>query len=256
MLGVRYVELLANAVHLDPRLGKPDLKELAASLTANNLTALSLHMPFAGIRANRKEPSALNTWLGLVKDCLPIVKALGVAAVVIHPQIWATDEAGSRVILDTVDAVLEEILPRMRSLGVQELFENLPSFMFSGYSQGWHFLELFKKAGREVGMCFDISHCIGSGLDLFEEIRLCLPWVREIHVSDNRSNSGVDLHLPVREGETGWRPFVAFLREWGFEGDLILEIDGGKDALGKVRDSVRMIEDLLSLPGPVCGTNP
>jgi sugar phosphate isomerase/epimerase len=249
------VELLANAVHLDPRLGKPDMRELAVSLSANNLTALSLHMPFAGVRANRAEPSALNTWLGLVKDCLPVVETLGISSVVIHPQIWVTDQTGSRVILDSVEAVLEKILPRVRGIGGRVLFENLPSFMFPGFWESRHFLELFQRVNQsEIGMCFDISHCIGSGLDLFEEIGPCLPWVREIHVSDNRLNSEVDLHQPVHQGGTDWRSLIALLRDRGFEGNLILEIDGGQDARRAIGDSVRMIAELLFHSDPESGT--
>jgi sugar phosphate isomerase/epimerase len=245
-LGVRYVELLANGVHLDPRLGKPDVEALAASLRANDLEARSLHMPFAGVRVGDKEPMALNAWLGLVKECLPAVEKLGIRSAVIHPQIWATDQAGSRVVLDTVDAVLEEILPQMVGFGGQVLLENLPSFMFPSYWQGRHFLDLFEKMSQPgLGMCFDISHCIGSGLDLLAEIGPCLPWVREIHVSDNRPNSGVDLHLPIQDGETDWRSLIALLRDHGFEGNLILEIDGGQNALTGVGGSARVISDLL-----------
>jgi sugar phosphate isomerase/epimerase len=251
LLGVRYVELSANTFHLDPRLGKTDVKELASCLRAGNLTPLSLHMPFAGIRGNRPGPSALKVWLGLVEECLPIVEALGIPSVVIHPQIRISEQAGTPVMLDTVGVVLEEVLPRVRRLDARVLLENLPSFRFSGYGESRHFSELFERVNRqELGMCFDVSHCIGNGLDLFEEIRSCLPWAWEIHMSDNRTQSGVDLHLPVQQGSTDWRSFLALLRDKGFEGNLILEINGGQDAPGEVGGSVRMIEDLL---GPLMG---
>jgi sugar phosphate isomerase/epimerase len=245
-LGVRYVELFANAFHLDPRLGRADVKELASCLKAGHLTPLSLHMPFAGIPGNRPESSVLGAWLGLVEECLPIVEALGIPTVVIHPQFLTSEQAGSPMALDTVGVVLEQVLPRMKGLGTRVLLENLPSFMFSGYWESRHFRDLFDRVNRpEIGMCFDVSHCIGSGLDLFEEIRSCLPWVREIHVSDNRMGSGADLHLPVQKGATDWGLFLALLKELGFDGNLILEIDGGRDAVGEVGGSVSVIRDLL-----------
>lgn len=246
-LGVRYVELFANAFHLDPRLGKADVQLLLSCLRAGNLTPLSLHMPFGGVQAKHSEAAALKAWLGLVEDCLPVVEALKIPAVVIHPQFLTIEHAGSPMTVSTVGTVLEQVLPRTRELGVRVLLENLPSFMFSGYWESGHFLELFEKLNRsEVGMCFDISHCICSGLDLFEEIRRCLPWVREIHVSDNRQRSGADLHLPVQQGSTDWGSFIAFLREEAFDGNLILEIDGGRDAPGVIGGSVGMIRDFLS----------
>jgi sugar phosphate isomerase/epimerase len=246
-LGIRYVELSANASHLDPRVSKADVKELASCLRAGNLTPLSLHMPFAGIQGNRSTPSALEAWLALVEECIPIVEGLEIPAVVIHPQIRTSGQAQDPMLLDTVDVVVEQILPRLRGLGARVLLENLPSFRY-GYWESRHFHEWFERVNPlEMGMCFDVSHCIGSGLDLFEEIRRCLPWVRAIHMSDNRINSGADLHLPVQKGSTDWGSFLALLRDQGFDGNLILEINAEQDAPGEVGGSVRMIGDLLGL---------
>ncbi|MEW6667687.1 MAG: sugar phosphate isomerase/epimerase [Thermodesulfobacteriota bacterium] len=250
-LGVQYVELFANTFHLDPRVGKTDVRELASLLKDGNLTAVSLHMPFAGIPGNRSESFVLNAWLGLVEECLPIVAGLRIPAVVIHPQFRTSERAGPSAILETVGVVLEDLLPKVRDIGSRVLLENLPSFMFSGFWESRHFREWFGRVNQpEIGMCFDVSHCIGSGLDVFEEIRSCLSWVREIHMSDNRMRSGVDLHLPVQRGSTDWRSFLALLRDAGFDGDLILEIDGGNDAQETVRGSITMIRGLLEdLPG-------
>lgn len=245
-LGVGNVELFANVFHLDPRLGKPDIFELTSRLASGNLVPLSLHMPFAGIQGNGTEHSALKAWRALVEDCLPIVEALGIPTVVIHPQIRTSDRGGRAMILDTVGVIVEAVLPRLSRIGAHVLLENLPSSLFSGYWAGHHFREMFERENQaELGMCFDISHCIGSGLDLFEEIRACLPWVREIHMSDNRPGSGVDLHLPLHQGQTDWAMFFAFLKAEGFEGDIMLEIDGGEDAVSALGESLGAIREMV-----------
>ncbi len=245
-LGVGYLELFANTFHLDPRLGKMDVLELASCLKAWNLIPLTLHMPFAGLRASRSGPSGIQAWLALVEDCLPIVETLEVPAVVIHPQIRVSDQKGRPMMLDTVGVVVDEVLPWVRGVGACVLLENLSSVLYSGYWGRHHFHEVFEKVNQaELGMCFDISHCISSGLNLLEEIRPCLPWVREIHMSDNRRQSGADLHLPLHRGQTDWPSFFALLKSEGFEGDIMLEIDGGEDAVKEIGDSLALIRDLV-----------
>ena len=245
-LGIRHVELFANNFHLDPRLGKHDCDELATCLRKHDLKPVSLHMPFAGILVNPTGPSPQEVWMGLVRECFGLVERLSIPSIVVHPQFLASDCSGHFVVQEVMDLVKGEILPWAETARTRVLVENLPSYLFPTRWRWEHFGEVWERGGDSgLGWCLDCSHALCSGLDPVEEIRRSLPFLKEIHLSDNLPGTGADLHRPLGEGSADWRSIFDLLIEKGFDGDLILEIDGGEDPAGGVDRSARLIRGFL-----------
>jgi len=266
-LGVRHVELFANTFHLDPRRGEVDTGRLERQLQRCGVLPLSLHLPFAGIGGG-SEFRCRAAWGGLVDRCFALVGALGVS-VVVHPQILclegedpagpvrtggtdALPGPGRLKAVDAGDLVRGEVLAGAAALGACLVVENLPPAPYTAYRRCEETAALIsRKDPCATGLCLDVSHSVFSGLDPVREIRAAGNRLREIHMSDNTPQAGADLHLPAGAGSVDWDSFFAELVESGFDGDIVLEIDGGKDPVPAVRASLDFLRRKLGSRGEI-----
>ena len=88
---------------------------------------------------------------------------------------------------------------------------------------GWRIgdlLTLCRWVGRgRMGICLDASHCWANGEDPAEAAMLAGNAIVTTHIHDTRGD--YDEHLPVGEGKTDWKHFIAALAD---DVPLVLEI--------------------------------
>lgn len=70
---------------------------------------------------------------------------------------------------------------------------------------------------------FDIGHCHHTQGDIPADVRACGSLLRHLHLHDNFGDG--DSHLPIGEGNIDYRSFVAALREVGYTGLYMMELN-------------------------------
>jgi sugar phosphate isomerase/epimerase len=196
---------------------------------------------------------------------LPVCAALGVRTVVLHPG-WSPtvgreanlerNVAAFRQLLERADGTLRVGRDAVRratffpGLGLRSrrqqakrdevplriALENMRPRPDLEASPGWvgdprfgaaieDLFTLIDAVGSpRLGICIDTSHAHLAGLDLAQAVRTAAPRLWALHISDN---DGVgDLHLHPFHGRIDWLPFLAALREVGFDGPFNLEVGG------------------------------
>jgi sugar phosphate isomerase/epimerase len=98
----------------------------------------------------------------------------------------------------------------------------------------------------DVGICLDFGHAHLDG-DLMDTIDVVSEHLAAVHVHDNRGRA--DDHLVPFEGTIDWPSALTGIQKVGYDGPLMLEIDGrgaAKETLARAaRARVRM-ERLLA----------
>ncbi|PLV57317.1 TIM barrel protein [Thermotoga sp. SG1] len=131
-------------------------------------------------------------------------------------------------------------------------------------------LELVKQVNHpNVKLTVDIGHLFiltsYRGLNFYEELKKGLPYAVELHVSDNFGESsqtyqqipdveafrfvyGIgDLHLPIGEGDIPYNRVFKTIRESGFSGIVILEINSMDRFADEYTDSLNLLRRRLIL---------
>jgi len=206
--------------------------------------------------------------LALAFEELPICAELGVTTVVLHPGRSA--EADRDVSLRRSADAFAQLAERAGELGLRIAVENMmgKGDEAKGSRFGSTIGDLFNLIdavhASNLGICLDTSHAQVEGLDLAEAVRAAASKLWAVHVSDNDGER--DLHLHPFYGNINWPPFLAALREVGFDGPLNLEIGGfapvpwlpARDA--KCRHARELAElmtsGLLEKPEQARGSNP
>lgn len=100
-----------------------------------------------------------------------------------------------------------------------------------------HLLDLLDDPGTAgVGVTVDLSHALLAGWEPADYLRRVAPRVRHVHAND--TDGQADRHWPLGEGRLAWRQAVAALREIGFPGTLLLEVDAPAEVLGANRAGI------------------
>ena len=148
---------------------------------------------------------------------------LGAKHLVIHPQMpfgWDGGEDEDAAEQMTVD-LLCELVPDCETYGVTVCLENMP-FKKQRISAMNYIVRAVEKVGSPlVGICLDTGHCHYLKDDIAENIRLAAPYLKVLHIHDNRQEA--DSHLLPLQGSLDWTAFARALAESGFDGSLSLE---------------------------------
>jgi N-acetylneuraminate synthase len=161
----------------------------------------------------------------------------GVPKVIVHPGAMSLDHpVGQR------QALYDNLRRSVEALdvsGVELLLENLPPhpWYFGGQWLTNAFMDAYEIrdfiASMGLNMCYDSSHhklyCNWAHVDFYEQVRVLLPYVRHLHLSDG---SGLDGEgLQIGEGNIDW---VRFFRVLGdYRGTMIPEIWRGHQRQGE-----------------------
>ncbi|AIY86073.1 MULTISPECIES: TIM barrel protein [unclassified Thermotoga] len=115
----------------------------------------------------------------------------------------------------------------------------------------------------DVGHLFIVSNY--TGIDFYDELKKGLPYAVELHLSDNFGESpqtyqkipdveafrfvyGIgDLHLPIGEGDIPYNKVFRIIRESGFDGIVILEINSMDRFADEYADSLNLLRRRLIL---------
>ncbi|MFQ5990697.1 MAG: sugar phosphate isomerase/epimerase family protein [Candidatus Methylomirabilales bacterium] len=249
--GFRNVEIWCNYAHLDPRLG-PDVTMVRRVLEEEGLRAVSLHSPFEFRGEKLSVEAAWEAWENLMSQVVETAQYLRVGFLVVHP-VLVCSPSGSRQGEREVAPCREESLRRVARLaargGIRIALENLGRKTVADLAHPSEVMKLARRLGEDnIGVCFDTGHCLVSGLDPVRETDHCTSQVYSFHVHEN---DGVeDMHWVPGKGPIDWPRFFEKLRALKYEGPLILEIWGGKDGEGVVKDARAFVEEhSLSLGG-------
>jgi len=123
--------------------------------------------------------------------------------------------------------------------GVELLLENLPPhpWYFGGQWLTNAFMDAREirdfVASLNMGMCYDTSHhklyCNWAHVDFYDQVKLLLPYIRHLHLSDGAGLDGEGLQ--IGEGTIDWVHFFKVIA--GYHGTMIPEIWRGHQRGGE-----------------------
>ncbi len=161
----------------------------------------------------------------------------GMPKVVIHPGAMSLDHpiANKQALYENLRRSVNEI----DFAGVELLLENLPPhpWYFGGQWLTNAFMDAHEIrdfiASMGLNMCYDTSHhklyCNWAHVDFYEQVKVLLPYIRHLHLSDGAGLDGEGLQ--IGEGTIDW---VRFFRVIGdYRGTMIPEIWRGHQRQGE-----------------------
>lgn len=247
--GFNLIEVCSFPAHLDYH-DPGHVKEAAEMMRKLGVEANSFHAPFAdSIDIASLDPAHRQHSVREVFTACDAAHALGAHYVVLHPGPEKEgkprpEEWYHRMVCAT--ASLNEVARHCRGLELILLLENmLPHLMFGQTSDMLYLLGAIRETN--VGTCLDTGHAFLSG-DLRTVVHKLSGHLRMLHVNDNLGDS--DGHLAPGEGAIDWISLIRQLRQWRFQGPLILELAGsGEDPaviMEKARNSRTYLGEIIS----------
>ena len=97
-----------------------------------------------------------------------------------------------------------------------------------------------------VGINFDPANMVlyAKGRPM-EALRLLYPWIRQVHVKDaceTKVPGTWGTEVPWGEGEVGGKFFIAELENLGYNGNYVVEREGGDDRVGDINKAIERLE--------------
>ena len=157
--------------------------------------------------------------------------------VIVHPGGMSLDHPieDRRVLYDNLRCSVEAL----DTAGVEMLLENLPPhpWYFGGQWLTNAFMDAFEIrdfiASLGLNMCYDTSHhklyCNWANVDFYEQVRVLLPYIHHLHLSDGAGLDGEGLQ--IGEGSIDWVHFFRVIGE--YHGTMIPEIWRGHQRQGE-----------------------
>jgi len=186
-------------------------------------------------RQRRDSVKLMQKSIKLTREMAPYF--IGTPKVIVHPGAMSLDHP----ILER-DKLYENLRRSVNEIdftGVELLLENLPPHPW--YFGGQWLTNAFMDAGEikdfitsmGLDMCFDTSHsklyCNWAHVDFYDQVRVLLPYIRHLHLSDGAGLDGEGLQ--IGEGTIDW---VRFFRVIGdYHGTIIPEIWRGHQRQGE-----------------------
>jgi sugar phosphate isomerase/epimerase len=163
----------------------------------------------------------------------------GVPKVVVHPGAMTLDHPVPAAQRGQLYINLQRSLAQIDSTGVELLLENLPPHPW--YFGGQWLTNAFMDAGEirdfiiplGLKITFDTSHaklyCNWAHVDFYEQVRVLLPYISHLHLSDGAGLDGEGLQ--IGEGTIDWVHLFRILK--GYRGTMIPEIWRGHQRQGE-----------------------
>lgn len=262
--GFDTVELFATRTHFDFH-NPAAIGDLQQWLGEAGLSLHAIHAPIgeryhggrwgAPLTIASADADARAHALEEAEQALYIARRVPAAVFVVHlglPRWQRTDSAGAGPNAgaapgDTRDAARRsvDVLAGLAApLGVKVALEVIPNELSRAGSLV-HFVEEDLER-TDVGVCLDFGHAHLDG-DLVDTIEIVSEHLAAVHVHDNRGRA--DDHLIPFEGTIDWPGALTGIQKIGYDGPLILEIDGRgptKDTLQKAKRARDRMERLMA----------
>lgn len=182
-------------------------------------------------KQRRQSVALIQKTIDLTREMAP--HFIGQPKVVVHPGGMSLDQPirNRKILYENLRRSVEEI----DFEGVEFLLENLPPHPW--YFGGQWLTNAFMDAIEirdfieplKLNICFDSSHsklyCNWAHKDFYEEVRLLLPYIRHLHLSDGAGLDGEGLQ--IGEGTIDWVHFFKVIgagSQPGYRGTMIPEI--------------------------------
>ncbi|OQY93303.1 MAG: hypothetical protein B6D39_03385 [Anaerolineae bacterium UTCFX2] len=186
-------------------------------------------------RQRRASCELLQKTIDLTRDLAPFF--VGTPQVVIHPGAMSLDHP----IQDTelLYANLHRSINELDAHGVELLLENLPprpwyfggQWLTNAFMDAYEIRDFVEQNG--LNFCYDSSHhklyCNWAHVDFYEQVRILLPYIGHLHLSDAAGLDGEGLQ--IGEGAIDWVRFFQVLGE--YHGTMIPEIWRGHQRQGE-----------------------
>jgi len=189
-------------------------KELAGSGIS-----YTVHCPFTVHDYIHPDRSVRKKCISTLKESMLNAAELSPLTYVFHP---AALPMGSR--REEVKAInfefVEEIYDYAKSIGLNALIENHVAKMDFMMNNVEEFDEFYRRTNSSIMMAYDAGHANidGKTKEFVDRFR---SRIGAVHVHDNDGTS--DLHLAVGEGNIDWCYILKKLKEYNFQGPLIVE---------------------------------
>ena len=236
--GFTLIEVCSFPAHLDYH-NASHVAKAAELMQRLGIEANSFHAPFADhIDISSLDPAHRKQSVHEVFMACDAARSLGARYVVLHPGPERADkpkpdEWHHRMVCAT--ASLNEVAQHCRDLGLVLLLENmLPHLMFGHTRDMLYLLGAIRETN--VGTCLDTGHAFLSG-DLRTVVHKLSGHLRMLHVNDNLGDG--DQHLPPGEGAIDWISLIRQLRQWRFQGPLILELASSGEHPERIMEHAR-----------------
>ncbi|MCC7417712.1 MAG: sugar phosphate isomerase/epimerase [Acidobacteria bacterium] len=259
--GFETVELFATRTHFDFHSAAA-IGDLQQWLGEAGLSLHAIHAPVGeGNRAGgwtgalslaSADPAARARALGEAEQALYIARRIPASVFVAHiglPRWQRPSPAGPTETraADTRDGArrsVEALAGVAAPLGVRVAVEVIQNELSRAGSLA-HFIEADLEQDG-VGICLDFGHAHLDG-DLNDAIEIVSEHLAAVHVHDNRGHA--DDHLLPFEGTIDWPAALTGIQKVGYEGPLMLEIEGrgpSKQTLQHAKRARKRMERLLA----------
>ena len=186
-------------------------------------------------RQRKASQELLQKTIDLTREMSPYF--VGIPKVVIHPGAMSLDHpiANRDVLYDNLRHSVEEL----EYEGIELLLENLPphpwyfggQWLTNAFMDAYEIRDFLIPLG--LNFCYDSSHhklyCNWAHLDFYEQLKIFLPYIRHLHLSDAAGLDGEGLQ--IGEGVIDWIHFFKVLGE--YHGTMIPEIWRGHQRQGE-----------------------
>lgn len=246
--GFKLIEVCSFPSHLDYHDPK-HVREARQLMQSLGIEANSFHAPFAE-RIDISSPDPLLR-AEAVREMLAACDAASVLHsryVVLHPGPEREGKPPPEEWYHRMRFAAESlniVAAHCRDVGLTLLLENmLPHLMFGHVSDMLFLLGAIRETN--VGTCLDTGHAFLSR-DLRTVVHKLSGHLRMLHVNDNLGDS--DTHLSPGEGAIDWISLVRQLRQWDFDGPLILELADSGDCptciMQRARDARTYLGEIM-----------
>jgi len=182
-------------------------------------------------RQREQSVALIQKTINLTREMAPHFK--GVPKVIVHTGGMSLDHPikNRNELYENLGVSVEEL----DYAGVELLLENLPprpwyfggQWLTNAFMDAYEIRDFIKPLGLK--MCFDTSHaklyCNWAHVDFFEQVRVLLPYIGHLHLSDGAGLDGEGLQ--IGEGTIDWVNFFEVIkagRPEGYRGTMIPEI--------------------------------
>jgi sugar phosphate isomerase/epimerase len=255
--GFETVEVFATRTHFDFH-NPAAIGDLQQWLGEAGLSLHAIHAPIGeSYRGGRwgtplsiasADADARKRALAEAEHAIHIARRIPTAVLVVHLGLprWQRDdtEAGRGDTRDGARRSVEALAVLGAPLGVKIAVEVIPNELSRAGSLV-HFVEETLD-GIDVGICLDFGHAHLDG-DLVDTIDVVSEHLVTTHVHDNQGRA--DDHLIPFEGTIDWPAALTGVQKVGYDGPLILEIEGrgpAKETLAKARRARAKMERLMA----------
>ena len=227
-LGFHGVEIMADRPHLyPPDVAEEEFQHLkkileSSALKVTNLNSFTLfavgdtYLP-SWIEA---DPIRRDIRIRHTCDCLKVAHRLGCANISVPPGgplVGVTRGQAEQLFYEG----LEQVIPLAEELAVKILVEPEPGLMIETTPQFQAFIRDVRSP--VLGLNFDIGHFYCAGEDPCAAFETLFQWVGHVHLEDI-APTRVHQHLIPGHGAIGFAEILARMRQFGYRGDISLEL--------------------------------